>query len=81
MPRRQPPRQALNHGEAEYTSQMPTEDTRRLLKLFGIAVTELEDAVARDAPPEDLRRTEAEAAACLREVADLIDRLRARIRS
>lgn len=57
---------------------MPTEDTRRVLKLFGIAVTDLEDAVARDAPPEDLARTEAEAAARLREVTDLIDRLRGR---
>lgn len=57
---------------------MPTEDTRRLLKLFGIAVTDLEDAVARDAPPADLARAEAEAAARLREVTDRIDRLRVR---
>jgi len=56
---------------------MPTDDTRRLLKLFGIAVTELEDAVSGDKPPEDLARAEAEATARLREVADLIDRLRA----
>ena len=54
---------------------MPTEDTRRVLKLFGIAVTDLEDAVAREAPPEDLVRAEAEAVACLREVTDLIDHL------
>jgi len=55
---------------------MPTEGTRRLLKLFGIAVTDLEDALASGAPREDLARAEAEAAARLREVGELIDRLR-----
>ena len=58
---------------------MPTEDTRRVLKLFGIAVTDLEDALARAAPAEDLDRAEVEAAARLGEVAGLIDNLRRRV--
>ena len=39
---------------------MPGEETRRLLKLFGIAVTDLEDAVQRGAPKEELARIDAE---------------------
>ena len=59
---------------------MPSEDTRRLLKLFGIAVTDLEDALSRGAPPEDLVRADADATARLGEVVGLIDRLRLRVK-
>ncbi|HXG50808.1 MAG TPA: hypothetical protein VNN77_05290 [candidate division Zixibacteria bacterium] len=55
---------------------MPTDETRRLLKVFGIAVTALEDAVNKGAPPEELNKLEAAALARLEEVAALIERLR-----
>ena len=31
---------------------MPTDETRRVLKVFGVAVTAFEDAVDKGAPPE-----------------------------
>lgn len=56
---------------------MPSEETRRLLKVFGIAVTDFEDAVEQGAPPEDSAKAEAEVRARLEEVTALIERLRA----
>lgn len=56
---------------------MPTDETRRLLKVFGVAVTAFEDAVDKGAPPEELRKAEAEVRTRLDEVAALIERLRA----
>jgi hypothetical protein len=56
---------------------MPSEETRRLLKLFGIAVTDLEDAVQKGAPKEELARIDAELNLHLKEVNDLIAKLRA----
>ena len=35
---------------------MPTDETRRLLKVFGVAVTALEDAVDKGAPTEELSK-------------------------
>ena len=55
---------------------MPSEETRRLLKLFGVAVTSFEDAVERGAPAEEIAQAEAEAKSRLREVAALIEGLR-----
>lgn len=57
---------------------MPSEETRRLLKIFGIAVTDFEDAVDKGAPPEEVSRTEAEVRTRLDEVTALIERLRAK---
>jgi hypothetical protein len=57
---------------------MPSDETRRLLKLFGVAVTEFEDAVHRAAPAEELKRAEAELRARFEEIEALIDRLRRR---
>jgi hypothetical protein len=57
---------------------MPTDETRRLLKVFGVAVTAFEDAVDKAASPEERRKTEAEVRARLEEVTALIERLRAR---
>jgi hypothetical protein len=57
---------------------MPSEETRRLLKVFGVAVTALEDAVQRGAPKDDLARVDAELSLHLKEVNELIARLRAR---
>jgi hypothetical protein len=57
---------------------MPTDETRRVLKVFGVAVTAYEDAVDKGAPPAELKKTETEVRARLEEVTALIDRLRAR---
>jgi hypothetical protein len=57
---------------------MPTDETRRLLKVFGVAVTAFEDAVDKEASPEERKKAEAEVRNRLEEVTALIDRLRAR---
>jgi hypothetical protein len=57
---------------------MPTDETRRVLKVFGVAVTAYEDAVEKGAQPEELRKAEAEVQTRLQEVAALIERLRAK---
>jgi hypothetical protein len=56
---------------------MPTDETRRLLRTFGVAVTTYEDAVENRSPKEAVLEAEAEARARLREVRALIDRLHA----
>ena len=55
---------------------MPSDETRRLLKVFGVAVTAYEDAVAQGVPGE-MVRAEAEVRARLQEVTALIERLAA----
>ncbi len=55
---------------------MPTDDTRRLLRSFGVAVTAYEDAVREQLPMETILASETEARARLQEIAELIDRLR-----
>ncbi|MBI2088192.1 MAG: hypothetical protein HYT78_05525 [Deltaproteobacteria bacterium] len=57
---------------------MPTDETRRLLKVFGVAVTAFEDAVEKGALPEEVRKSEAEVRTRLEEVTGLIERLRAK---
>ena len=57
---------------------MPTDETRRVLRVFGVAVTAYEDAVDKGAPPEEVRKAEAEVRASLEEVTGLIERLRAK---
>ena len=59
---------------------MPSEESRRLLKLFGIAVTDLEVAVDKGATKDGLASALAEVEKRLREVQELIERLRARAR-
>lgn len=59
---------------------MPTDETRRMLKVFGVAVTAYEDAVDKGASPEELTKTEAEVRTRLEEVTALIERLRAKRR-
>ncbi len=51
---------------------MPSDETRRLLKLFGVAVTSLEDATT----PEERAKWSAELSERLREVHVLVERLR-----
>jgi hypothetical protein len=60
---------------------MPTDETRRLLKVFGVAVTAFEDAVDKEASAEERRKAEAEVRTRLEEVTALIERLRARRKS
>jgi hypothetical protein len=54
---------------------MPSDETRRLLRLFGVAVTAYEDAVQNRSSMEELRKSEREVRARLEEVTALIDRL------
>lgn len=55
---------------------MPTDETRRLLRTFGVAVTNYEDAVHNGAPPEQVREAEAEARSSLEEIQTLLARLK-----
>lgn len=57
---------------------MPTDETRRLLKVFGVAVTAYEDAVDKGALPDELSKADAEVRTRLAEVTALIERLRAK---
>jgi len=57
---------------------MPTDETRRVLKVFGVAVTAFEDAVDKKAPADELAKVDAEVRARLEEVTALIERLRGR---
>ncbi|MEA2657963.1 MAG: hypothetical protein QOF64_548 [Candidatus Binatota bacterium] len=58
---------------------MPSDEVRRLLKLFGVAMTEFEDAVHQGAAPEEIGKREAEVRARLEEIEALIEHLRRRI--
>ena len=55
---------------------MPSDETRRILKLFGVAVTAYEDALEAGAPVEEVDRAAAELDRRLGEITALIDRLR-----
>jgi hypothetical protein len=56
---------------------MPTDQTRRVLKVFGVAVTAYEDAVDKGSP-EEVAKAESEVDTRLKEVTELISRLRAK---
>jgi hypothetical protein len=57
---------------------MPSDETRRVLKVFGVAVTNLEDAIEQRKPLEEIMKWDAELADRTREVIALVDRLRSR---
>jgi hypothetical protein len=57
---------------------MPSEETRRVLKVFGVAVTNLEDAIDRKAPLEEIMKWDREVAERTRETLALVDRVRSR---
>ncbi len=57
---------------------MPSEETRRVLKVFGVAVTNLEDAIERKAPLDEIMKWDREVAERSRETFALVDRLRSR---
>lgn len=54
---------------------MPTDDTRKLLRTFGVAVTTLEDAVQGEAPAEEIADAARQARKLLAELTALIERL------
>jgi hypothetical protein len=54
---------------------MPSDEIRRLLKTFGVAVTAYEDAVRTNAPMGQILESEVEARTRLQEVSALIERL------
>jgi hypothetical protein len=57
---------------------MPSDETRRVLKVFGVAVTTYEDAIEKGGPAEEIKKAETEIDASLTEVTALIEQLRAR---
>jgi hypothetical protein len=59
---------------------MPSDETRRVLKIFGVAVTNLEDAIDQKKPADEIVKLDAELVDRIREVMALVDRLRARER-
>jgi hypothetical protein len=60
------------------TTLMPSDETRRVLRTFGVAVTTYEDAVEAGAPADEIDKAETEFRATLSEVTALIERLRAK---
>jgi hypothetical protein len=57
---------------------MPSDETRRVLKVFGVAVTNLEDAIDQNAPMEEIMKWDHEVAERMRELISLVERLRSR---
>jgi hypothetical protein len=57
---------------------MPSDETRKVLKVFGVAVTNFEEAVDRQAPIDEIMKWDTELAERTREVLALVDRLRNR---
>ena len=56
---------------------MPSDESRRVLKVFVVAVTGYEDAIHKGASVEELSQAEGEVRARLEEVTALIEHLRA----
>jgi hypothetical protein len=57
---------------------MASDETRSVLKLFGTAVTSLEDVIDRRAPMDEIMKWDREVAERTREILALVDRLRSR---
>jgi hypothetical protein len=57
---------------------MPSDETRRVLKVFGVAVTNLEDAIDQHKAMAEIMKWDAEVAERTRELVALLDRLRSR---
>jgi hypothetical protein len=57
---------------------MSSDDTRKLLKLFGVAVKSLEEAIDGKAPLEEIMKWDAELADRTRDVIAHVERLRSR---
>jgi hypothetical protein len=57
---------------------MASDETRQVLKFFGVAVTSLEEAIDNRAPMDDVMKWDREVADRTRELLALVDRLRSR---
>jgi|307.fasta_scaffold25777_4 hypothetical protein len=57
---------------------MASEQTRNVLKLFGVAVTRLEEAIDEHAPVDDIVKLDEEVADRTRDVLALVERVRSR---
>jgi hypothetical protein len=57
---------------------MPSDETRRVLKVFGVAVTTYEDAVESGATAEEINKAEADVNLGISEINALVERLRAK---
>jgi len=57
---------------------MPSDETRRLLKIFGVAVTGLEDAIDGKSPTDEIVKLDGELAERMRDVIAFVERLRSR---
>lgn len=57
---------------------MPSDETRTLLKLFGVAVTNLEDALDGKASADEIVKWDMDLADRTRDVIDMVTRLRSR---
>jgi hypothetical protein len=57
---------------------MPSDETRRLLKLFGVAATNLEDAIDARKPMAEIMKWDQELADRTRELLAHVERLRSR---
>jgi hypothetical protein len=57
---------------------MPSDETRRLLKLFGVAATSLEDAIDGKKPMAEIMKWDQELADRTRELLAHVERLRSR---
>jgi hypothetical protein len=55
-----------------------SDETRRVLKVFGVAVTSLEDAIDQHKPVDEIMKWDAELAERTREMLALVERLRSR---
>ena len=57
---------------------MPSDETRRMLRVFGVAVTTYEDSVEKGESHDALAKAEGEVRARLQEIAALVERLSAK---
>jgi hypothetical protein len=57
---------------------MSSDETQRVLKLFGVAVTSLEEAIDNRAPMDEVMKWDREVADRTREMLALVERLRSR---
>ena len=57
---------------------MASDETRRLLKLFGVAVTNLEELIDNNAPMDEIMKWDTELADRTRDVIAHVERLRSR---
>jgi hypothetical protein len=57
---------------------VPSDETRRLLRMFGVAVTNLEDAIDSKASVEEIVKLDGELAERMRDIIAFVERLRSR---